>query len=130
MKSLNTLGKIRTTPYLNQHISSSRTVKMPRRIREPTRSGCFWAYSNDSVEPQEPPNTQCHFGIPTCLRSDSISSSRCAVVFSRISAFGVNLPAPRWSKRTTRYTSGLKYCVLDLEVCPPGPPWRKSTINY
>lgn len=75
---------------------SRRSRKMPRRMSALTRAGCFCAYASDSVDPHDPPNTT-HRSTLHSSRSFSKSDTRCHVVFSSRHAYGVDLPAPRWS---------------------------------
>ena len=98
---------------------------MPRRTSSVTRSGCFSAYASASVEPHEPPKT-CHFSIPRCSRTLSVSETRSHVVFASRLAYGVDFPQPRWSKTTMRYLSGWKKRRTLGSDPPPGPPWRNT----
>src|SRR5947208_2778542 len=68
-------------------------MKMPRRMRPATRSGYDSAYASARVLPQEPPNSN-HRSIPSSSRRASISDTRCQVVFSSRSAWGVLFPHP------------------------------------
>ena len=48
-------------------------------------------------------------------------------MFSLSSPSGVDLPQPRWSKRTTRQNFGSKNRRCIGEIPAPGPPWKKMT---
>src|ERR1043165_5717136 len=78
---------------------------MPRRTSSVTRSGWVCAYASESVEPQDPPNS-CQRSTPRCVRSRSMSATRCQVVLASRLACGSERPQPRWSNSTMRERAG------------------------